>query len=41
MKQIGEIVVTGRNVGMILAENLFVDLDRPPKERLSLGVARE
>ena len=23
---------------MILAESLFVDLDRPPKERLGLGI---
>jgi hypothetical protein len=26
---------------MILAERLFVNLDRPPNERLGLGVARE
>ena len=38
LKQNGEIVVTGRNVGMILAESLFADLDRPPIERLGLGI---
>ena len=36
-KQTGETVVSARNVGMILAENPFVDLDRPPIQRLGLG----
>ena len=38
LKQEGEIVVPGRNAGMILAEKLFVDLDRPPIERLGLVI---
>ena len=33
LKQKGEIVVVRCNVGMILAEGLLVDLDRPSKER--------
>src|SRR5262245_23199428 len=32
----GEVVVIPRNVGMIVAESLFVDFDRPPKKRLGL-----
>jgi hypothetical protein len=27
-----------RNVGMILAESLFIDLDRPPQERISFRI---
>ena len=38
MKQTGEIVVICCNDGMILAERLFVDLDRPPIERLGLVI---
>src|SRR5262245_65839633 len=36
MKQTGEVAVISCNVGMILAENLFLDLDGPTKERLGL-----
>src|SRR5262249_57018814 len=36
MKQTGEVAVISCNVGMILAENLFMDLDGPTKERLGL-----
>src|SRR5215831_16906339 len=37
-KQTGEVVVAGSNSGMILAENLFVDLDGPTIERLGLVI---
>src|SRR5262249_60742210 len=37
-KQFGRVVVVGRNGGMILAENLFLDLDGSTKERLGLLV---
>src|SRR6516162_4839878 len=36
LKQEGEVVVRDRNVGMILAESLFIDLDGPTIERLGL-----
>jgi hypothetical protein len=35
LKQTGEVVVADCNVGMILAENLLVDLDGPTIERLA------
>jgi hypothetical protein len=38
LKQSGEVVVTPSNVGMILAENLFIDLDRPTNKRLGLVI---
>ena len=38
LKQTGEVAVVGCNAGMILAENLFVDLDGPPTERLGLVI---
>ena len=38
LKQEGEVVVADCNVGMILAENLFIDLDGPPIERLGLVI---
>src|SRR6516164_4223847 len=38
LKQNGEVVVVGCNVGVILAENSFVDLDGPPIKRLGLIV---
>ena len=40
-KQTGEVVVPDRNVGMILAENLFTDLDGLPIERLGLMKIRQ
>jgi hypothetical protein len=40
-KQSAEIVAGEPNVGMILPENLFVNLDGPPKERLGLGILRQ
>ena len=38
LKQSGEIVVCASNVGMILAEGLFVDLDRASKERFGFAI---
>src|SRR5215813_5071206 len=38
LKQVSEVVVAGCNVGMILTENLLVDLDGPTKERLGLVI---
>jgi hypothetical protein len=38
LKQAGEVVALDCNVGMILAENLFIDLDGPPIERLGLVI---
>src|SRR5215831_4947069 len=37
-KQTGEVVVADCNGGMILAENLFTDLDGPTIERLGLVI---
>src|SRR5215472_4905981 len=38
LEQFGEVIVVSCNVGMILAENLFVDLHGPTKERLGLVI---
>ena len=38
LKQTGEVVVGGSNVGMVLAESLFADLYRLSIERLSLVI---
>jgi hypothetical protein len=38
LMQEGEVAVVGCNDGMILAENLFVDLDGPTIERIGLVI---